>query len=44
MVVVATLNGHSLETDLVNPDLYPRYITDLVWDAEKSDVRKYKID
>ncbi|XP_015518371.2 centrosomal protein of 120 kDa isoform X1 [Neodiprion lecontei] len=43
-VIVATLNGHSLETDLVDPDLHPQYATDLVWDADKSGVRKMRVD
>lgn len=38
--IIATLNGLSLETDLINPDPNPQYLTDLVWEASKNALRK----
>ncbi|KAK0095735.1 hypothetical protein PV326_007550 [Microctonus aethiopoides] len=40
--IIATLNGLSLETDLINPDPNPQYLTDLVWEASKNALRKMR--
>lgn len=40
-LVVATLNGHSLETDVVEPSPNPQYDLDLVWEVDKNRLRKY---
>ncbi|XP_034948982.1 centrosomal protein of 120 kDa [Chelonus insularis] len=40
--IAATLNGLSLETDFINPDSCPQYITNLIWEANKSTLRKMR--
>ena len=41
-LVVATLNGHSLETEAIEPSANPRYDHDLVWEVDKSRIRKMR--
>ncbi|XP_029056561.1 centrosomal protein of 120 kDa-like isoform X1 [Osmia bicornis bicornis] len=41
-LVVATLNGHSLETDVVEPSPNPQYDHDLVWEVDKNRLRKMR--
>ncbi|XP_015109878.1 centrosomal protein of 120 kDa isoform X2 [Diachasma alloeum] len=40
--IIATLNGLSLETDLISPEGNPVYATDLVWEATKTTLRKMR--
>lgn len=40
-LVIATLNGHSLETEIIEPSSNPQYDHDLVWEIDKSRLRKY---
>lgn len=40
-LIVATLNGHSLETDIIEPNSNPEYDHDLVWEVDKNRLRKY---
>ncbi|KAG7198473.1 hypothetical protein KM043_005854 [Ampulex compressa] len=40
--IVATLNAHSLETDVVEPCSNPQYATDLIWEMDKSILRKMR--
>ncbi|XP_076236826.1 rha [Calliopsis andreniformis] len=40
--VVATLNGHCLETDAAEPSPNPQYDCDLVWEVDKSRLRKMR--
>lgn len=40
MSIIATLNGLSLDTDLISPESTPVFATDLVWEATKSTLRK----
>ncbi|XP_060817244.1 centrosomal protein of 120 kDa isoform X3 [Bombus pascuorum] len=41
-LIVATLNGHSLETDIVEPNSNPEYDHDLVWEVDKNRLRKMR--
>ncbi|KAK2575418.1 hypothetical protein KPH14_008330 [Odynerus spinipes] len=41
-ILVATLNGHSLESDVIEPNSNPQYATDLVWETDKSSLRKMR--
>lgn len=40
-ILIATLNGHSLESDIIEPNSNPQYATDLVWETDKNSLRKY---
>lgn len=40
-LIVATLNGHSLETEIIEPNPNPEYDHDLVWEVDKNKLRKY---
>ncbi|XP_074095318.1 rha [Cotesia typhae] len=40
--IVATLNGLSLETDFIDPEPCPQYMINLVWEANKSTLRKMR--
>lgn len=39
-LLIATLNGHSLETDKIEPSSNPQYATDLIWETNKTALRK----
>jgi len=39
-LLIGTLNGHSLQTDKVNINPNPLYATDLVWETNKTTLRK----
>ncbi|CAK9825973.1 Centrosomal protein of 120 kDa [Anthophora retusa] len=41
-LVVATLNGHPLDTGITEPSANPQYDHDLVWEVEKSKLRKMR--
>ncbi|XP_033215252.1 centrosomal protein of 120 kDa [Belonocnema kinseyi] len=41
-IIIATINGHSLETNIFEADPNPQYATDLVWEADKTAVRKMR--
>ncbi|CAL7937004.1 unnamed protein product [Xylocopa violacea] len=41
-LVVATLNNHSLETEVIEPNANPQYDHDLVWEVDKSKLRKMR--
>ncbi|XP_017796399.1 PREDICTED: LOW QUALITY PROTEIN: centrosomal protein of 120 kDa-like [Habropoda laboriosa] len=41
-LVVATLNGHSLETEIIESSPNPQYDHDLVWEVDKSRLRKMR--
>lgn len=38
-IVIASLNNHSLETDLIQQDNNPQYLTDLIWEVQKKQLR-----
>ncbi|XP_076281822.1 rha isoform X2 [Lasioglossum baleicum] len=40
--VTATLNGHLLETEAIDPSPNPQYDHDLVWEVDKSRLRKMR--
>lgn len=39
-LLIATLNGHSLETDRIESCPTPQYATDLVWETNKIVLRR----
>lgn len=39
-LLIGTLNGHSLETDKIEPSSNPQYVTDLIWETNKTALRK----
>ena len=39
-IIIATINGHSLETNIFEADSNPQYATDLIWETNKNEVRK----
>lgn len=39
--VTASLNGHKLNSDAINPSSNPYFGTDLVWEAEKKTVKRW---
>lgn len=39
-LLIGTLNGHSLETDKIEPSSNPQYATDLIWETNKTALRK----
>ncbi|PBC34330.1 Centrosomal protein of [Apis cerana cerana] len=41
-LIVATLNGHSLETEIIEPNPNPEYDHDLVWEVDKNKLRKMR--
>ncbi|KAF3429867.1 hypothetical protein E2986_10034 [Frieseomelitta varia] len=41
-LIVATLNGHSLETEIIEPSSNPEYDHDLVWELDKNRLRKMR--
>ncbi|XP_008207344.1 centrosomal protein of 120 kDa [Nasonia vitripennis] len=41
-IIIATLNGHCLETKKIQPDCNPQYATDLIWDTDKNALRKMR--
>ncbi|XP_043500526.1 centrosomal protein of 120 kDa-like isoform X2 [Polistes fuscatus] len=41
-ILIATLNGHSLKSDVIEPNSNPQYATDLIWDTDKISVRKMR--
>ncbi|KAK9294090.1 hypothetical protein QLX08_011181 [Tetragonisca angustula] len=41
-IIVATLNGHSLETEIIEPSSNPEYDHDLVWEVDKNRLRKMR--
>ncbi|KAL6436896.1 hypothetical protein ACFW04_004925 [Cataglyphis niger] len=41
-LLIATLNGHSLETDRIEPSSNPQYATDLIWETTKTALRKMR--
>ncbi|KAK1131183.1 hypothetical protein K0M31_017471 [Melipona bicolor] len=41
-LIVATLNGHSLETEIIEPSSNPEYDHDLVWEVDKNRLRKMR--
>ncbi|KAF7401559.1 hypothetical protein HZH68_007379 [Vespula germanica] len=41
-ILIATLNGHSLESDIIEPNSNPQYATDLVWETDKTSLRKMR--
>ncbi|XP_017766393.1 PREDICTED: LOW QUALITY PROTEIN: centrosomal protein of 120 kDa [Eufriesea mexicana] len=41
-IIVATLNGHSLETEVIEPSPNPEYDHDLVWEVDKNRLRKMR--
>ncbi|XP_043465045.1 centrosomal protein of 120 kDa-like isoform X2 [Leptopilina heterotoma] len=41
-IIVATINNHSLETNIFETDSNPQYATDLVWEVDKNTVRKMR--
>ncbi|XP_071554463.1 centrosomal protein of 120 kDa-like [Temnothorax nylanderi] len=41
-LLIGTLNGHSLETDRIEPCPTPQYATDLVWETNKMVLRRMR--
>ncbi|XP_076176047.1 rha isoform X3 [Ptiloglossa arizonensis] len=41
-LVIATLNGHSLETEIIEPNSNPQYDHALVWEIDKNRLRKMR--
>ncbi|XP_029165522.1 centrosomal protein of 120 kDa-like isoform X2 [Nylanderia fulva] len=41
-LLIGTLNGHSLETDRIEPSSNPQYATDLIWETNKTALRKMR--
>ncbi|XP_019885597.2 centrosomal protein of 120 kDa isoform X2 [Camponotus floridanus] len=41
-LLIGTLNGHSLETDKIEPSSNPQYVTDLIWETNKTALRKMR--
>ncbi|CAL1685521.1 unnamed protein product [Lasius platythorax] len=41
-LLIGTLNGHSLETDKIEPNSNPQYATDLIWETNKTALRKMR--
>lgn len=39
-LLIGTLNGHSLETVRIEPCQTPQYYTDLVWETNKTVLRR----
>ena len=39
-VIIATLNGHCLESKKIGPDSNPQYASELIWDTDKNGFRK----
>ncbi|XP_025153501.1 centrosomal protein of 120 kDa isoform X2 [Harpegnathos saltator] len=41
-ILIGTLNGHSLKTDKIEPSSNPQYDTDLIWETNKTILRKMR--
>ncbi|XP_015190742.1 PREDICTED: centrosomal protein of 120 kDa isoform X2 [Polistes dominula] len=41
-ILIATLNGHSLKSDVIEPNTNPQYATDLIWETDKISIRKMR--
>ncbi|KAI4504421.1 hypothetical protein M0802_000892 [Mischocyttarus mexicanus] len=42
IILIATLNGHSLKSDVIESNSNPQYATDLIWETNKISVRKMR--